>query len=123
MRFLASFFWLSQFTKPLQKIVKTSYEKNIPISLASKLFLYKKHRLSCYCNLSTVATNQLAVRKYYMQLELDKQIKFHNGNIKKEISCLHMLVEIELSKVATMKQNIVFLQSKKVECKNTIKFL
>lgn len=29
------------------------------------LFTYKMHRLSCYCNPPAIATDQLAVRKYY----------------------------------------------------------
>lgn len=34
-----------------------------------------------------------------------------------------MLVEIKLQKVANMEQDIVFLRSKEVECKNVIRFL
>ena len=40
-----------------------------------------------------------------------------------EIDHFHTLIEIELQKVASIKQDIVFLRSKKVECKNTIRFL
>lgn len=43
--------------------------------------------------------------------------------LEKEIERLHMLIEIKLQKIANMKQNIVFLQSKKVEHKNAIRFL
>lgn len=66
---------------------------------------------------------QVAIDQYYMQLELDKQTRFYINNIEKEIECLHMLIEIELQTVVSMKQNIVFLRSKEVECKNTIRSL
>ena len=58
-----------------------------------------------------------------MQLELDKQTEFHINNMEKEIKCFHMFMEIELQKVANMEQDIVFLRSKEVECKNGILFL
>lgn len=35
-------------------------------------FPYKVHRLLYYCNLPAIATDQLAIGKYYVQLELDK---------------------------------------------------
>lgn len=70
-----------------------------------------------------MAIDQLAIGQYYAQLELDKQTEFHVDNMKKEIKCLHMLVEIELQKIASMEQDIVFLQSKKVERKNAIRSL
>ncbi|MCJ1349321.1 hypothetical protein MMC31_007557 [Peltigera leucophlebia] len=84
------------------------------------LFPYKAHCLSCYRNTPIVATEQVAIGQYYVQLELDKQTEFHVDNMEKEIECLHTLVEIELQKVASMEQNIVFLRSKEVERKNAI---
>lgn len=63
---------------------------------------------------------QLFIRQYNAQLELDKQIEFHIDNMEKKISCLHMLVEIEFQKTAMIEQDIVFLQSKEVEHKNVI---
>lgn len=65
----------------------------------------------------------MAVRKDYMQLKLDEQTEFYIDNMEKEISRLHMLMEMELQKIAIMKQDIVFLRSKKVERKNVIRFL
>lgn len=41
-----------------------------------------------------MATKQVVIRQYYMQLELDKQIEFHVNNIEKEIEHLYMFVEI-----------------------------
>ena len=87
------------------------------------LFPYKAHRLSCYRNPPIVATEQVAIGQYYAQLELDEQNEFHIDNMEKEIECLHTLVEIELQKVASMEQDIVFLRSKKVERKNAIRSL
>ena len=87
------------------------------------LFPYKANRLSCYRNLPIVATEQVTIRQYYAQLELDEQTEFHIDNMKKEIERLHTLVEIELQKVASMEQDIVFLRSKEVERKNAIRSL
>lgn len=64
--------------------------------------------------------DQLAIGQYYTQLELDKQTEFRINNMKKKIECLHMLVEIELQRIVSMEQDIVFLQSKEVERKNAI---
>ena len=87
------------------------------------LFPHKVHCLSCYCNPSIVATEQVAIGQYYAQLDLDKQTEFHINNMKKENERLHTLVEIKLQKVASMEQDIVFLRSKEVERKNAIRFL
>ncbi|MCJ1348647.1 hypothetical protein MMC31_006879 [Peltigera leucophlebia] len=70
-----------------------------------------------------LATEQVAIGQYYAQLELDEQTEFHVDNMEKEIERLHTLVEIELQKVASMEQDIVFLRSKEVERKNPIWFL
>lgn len=43
--------------------------------------------------------------------------------MKKVIKHFHMLMEIELQIVPSIKQDIIFLQSKKVEHKNAIWFL
>ena len=67
------------------------------------MFPYKAHHLSCYYNPPIVAIEQVAIGQYYAQLELDEQTKFYIDNIKKEIKRLHMLVKIELQKVANMK--------------------
>ena len=70
-----------------------------------------------------MATEQVAIGQYYVQLELDKQTKFHIDNMKKEIERLHTLVEIELQKIVNMEQDIGFLRFKKVERKNAIRSL
>ncbi|MCJ1348461.1 hypothetical protein MMC31_006693, partial [Peltigera leucophlebia] len=49
------------------------------------LFPYNAHCLSCYYNPPIVATEQVAIRQYYAQLELDKQTEFHVDNMEKEI--------------------------------------
>ena len=67
------------------------------------------HYLSYYCNPPIVATEKVVIEQYYAQLELDKQIKFHIDNMEKKIKHLHTLLEIELQKVASMEQDIVFL--------------
>ncbi|MCJ1343643.1 hypothetical protein MMC31_001839 [Peltigera leucophlebia] len=66
------------------------------------LFPYKAHCLSCYCNPPIVVTEQVAIEQYYAQLKLDEQTEFHVDNMEKKIERLHMLVEIELQKVASM---------------------
>ena len=62
----------------------------------------------------------MAIGQYHAQLELDKQTKFYIDNIENEIECFYTLVEIELQKVVSIEQDIVFLQFKKVERKNAI---
>ena len=44
----------------------------------------------------------MAIRQYYLQLELDEQTKFHIDNMEKEIKCLYTLIKIELQKIASM---------------------
>ena len=65
----------------------------------------------------------MAIRQYYAQLELDKKTEFHIDNMEKKIEHFYILVEIELQKIASMEQDIVFLRSKEVEYKNAIRSL
>lgn len=125
-RFFVRFFGspsLQAYTKNSQNKLQKEHSNLLSKQAIYHLFLYKAHHLSSYYNLSAVVMDQLAIQKYYAQLELDKQTKFHINNIEKKISCLYTLIKMKLQKVATMKQDIVFLQLKKVECKNVIRFL
>lgn len=60
------------------------------------LFSYQIHYFLYYRHFIIVSMEVVAIRKYYVQLEPNKQTKFYINNIKKEIKRFYMFMKIKL---------------------------